>query len=106
VPVTVSNRWIQYIDKVIISIISIGGRPQQSRHLTAPSALSASFLQRTGCQGARERQGRFSFNVKGGVARLVTVKCLSEIEMQFLPDVTVPGEVARSPKQRSPENPI
>ena len=48
---------------------------------------------RPGCAGYKP--GRFSFNVKGGRCQACSGDGYNQIEMQFLPDVTVPCEVCK-----------
>ena len=87
---------VQHVDKLVrISQQPIGRTPRSN-----PGTYTGAFdLVRelfAGTPEARARgykKGRFSFNVKGGRCEACEGAGVKTVEMQFLPDVTVPCEV-------------
>ena len=76
---------LERIDKVVdIDQSPIGRTPIREMFATVPEARTRGY-----------RPGRFSFNVKGGRCEACGGGGYIQIEMQFLPDVTVPCEVCK-----------
>ena len=89
---------IEYIDKVINVDQSPIGRTPRSNPATYTGIFGAIRELFSTVPDARIRgygPGRFSFNVKGGRCEACRGEGYIEIEMQFLPDVTVPCEVCK-----------
>ncbi|MEL7561859.1 excinuclease ABC subunit UvrA [Dehalogenimonas sp. 4OHTPN] len=89
---------LEYIDKVIAIDQSPIGRTPRSNPATYTGAFTPIRDLFTTVPEARVRgynPGRFSFNIKGGRCETCRGEGYIEIEMQFLPDVTVPCEVCR-----------
>ena len=87
---------IEYIDKVINIDQSPIGRTPRSNPATYTGTFTAVRELFATVPEARLRgygPGRFSFNVKGGRCEACRGDGFIQIEMQFLPDVTVPCEV-------------
>ncbi|TFG44763.1 MAG: excinuclease ABC subunit A, partial [Dehalococcoidia bacterium] len=87
---------LEYIDKVIAIDQSPIGRTPRSNPATFTGAFTPIRDLFATVPEARVRgynAGRFSFNVKGGRCEACRGEGYIEIEMQFLPDVTVPCEV-------------
>ncbi|MGI2335484.1 MAG: excinuclease ABC subunit UvrA [Dehalogenimonas sp.] len=87
---------LEYIDKVIAIDQSPIGRTPRSNPATYTGAFTPIRDIFATVPEARVRgytSGRFSFNVKGGRCEACSGEGFIEIEMQFLPDVTVPCEV-------------
>jgi excinuclease ABC subunit A len=87
---------IEQIDKVINIDQSPIGRTPRSNPATYTSTFTPIREIFASVPGARMRgyaPGRFSFNVKGGRCEACHGEGYIQIEMQFLPDVTVPCEV-------------
>jgi excinuclease ABC subunit A len=87
---------IQHIDKVINIDQSPIGRTPRSNPATYTGTFGPVRELFATVPEARMRgygPGRFSFNVKGGRCEACRGEGFIEIEMQFLPDVTVPCEV-------------
>ena len=87
---------IEHIDKVVNIDQSPIGRTPRSNPTTYTGAFTPIRELFTTVPEARMRgyaPGRFSFNVKGGRCEACQGEGYNQIEMQFLPDVTVPCEV-------------
>jgi excinuclease ABC subunit A len=89
---------LEYIDKVINIDQSPIGRTPRSNPATYTGAFGPMRDLFATVPEARLRgygPGRFSFNVKGGRCEACGGDGYIQIEMQFLPDVTVPCEVCK-----------
>ena len=89
---------IENIDKVINIDQSPIGRTPRSNPATYTGAFTPirelfSNLPEAKVRGYKP--GRFSFNVKGGRCEACQGEGYNQIEMQFLPDVTVPCEICK-----------
>ncbi len=92
----VTGLW--HIDKVINIDQSPIGRTPRSNPATYTDCFTPMrglFAQMPEAKARGYHQGRFSFNVKGGRCESCSGAGYVQIEMQFLPDVTVPCEVCR-----------
>jgi len=88
----------EHIDKVINIDQSPIGRTPRSNPATYTGAFvhPGAFLRRSRKPGCEDTDPvDFPLTSKAGVARLATEKVFNEIEMQFLPDVTVPCEICK-----------
>jgi excinuclease ABC subunit A len=91
-------RGIDHIDKIVDIDQSPIGRTPRSNPATYTAAFTPIRELFAAVPDARTRgygPGRFSFNVKGGRCEACKGEGFIEIEMQFLPDVTVPCEVCQ-----------
>ncbi len=91
-------RGLQYIDKVVDIDQSPIGRTPRSNPATYTGLFTPVRDLFAASPEARTRgytAGRFSFNVKGGRCEACAGDGYIEIEMHFLPDVTVPCEVCK-----------
>ena len=89
---------IEHIDKVVNIDQSPIGRTPRSNPATYTGAFTPIRELFAAVPEARMRgypPGRFSFNVKGGRCEACQGEGYIQIEMQFLPDVTVPCEVCK-----------
>jgi len=89
---------IEYIDKVVNIDQSPIGRTPRSNPATYTGTFTIIRELFATVPEARMRgyaPGRFSFNVKGGRCEACGGEGFTQIEMQFLPDVTVPCEVCK-----------
>ncbi len=89
---------LEYIDKVINIDQSPIGRTPRSNPATYTGMFTPMRELFATVPEARVRgygPGRFSFNVKGGRCESCRGEGFIQIEMQFLPDVTVPCEVCK-----------
>jgi len=89
---------IEHIDKVVNIDQSPIGRTPRSNPATYTGAFTPIRELFATVPEARMRgykPGRFSFNVKGGRCEACGGEGYTHIEMQFLPDVTVPCEVCK-----------
>ncbi|MDD5702482.1 MAG: excinuclease ABC subunit UvrA [Dehalococcoidales bacterium] len=89
---------IEHIDKVINIDQSPIGRTPRSNPATYTGTFGPIRELFATVPESRMRgygPGRFSFNVKGGRCEACRGEGFNEIEMQFLPDVTVPCEVCK-----------
>ncbi|HJX12385.1 MAG TPA: excinuclease ABC subunit UvrA [Dehalococcoidales bacterium] len=89
---------VEHIDKVINIDQSPIGRTPRSNPATYTGTFTPIRELFATVPDARLRgygPGRFSFNVKGGRCEACRGEGYIEIEMQFLPDVTVPCEVCK-----------
>jgi len=88
----------EHIDKVVNIDQSPIGRTPRSNPATYTGTFTpirALFAQTTEARIRGYPPGRFSFNVKGGRCEACQGAGYVQIEMQFLPDVTVPCEVCK-----------
>lgn len=88
----------EYIDKVVNIDQSPIGRTPRSNPATYTGTFTPIREFFATVPEARMRgyaPGRFSFNVKGGRCEACGGEGFTQIEMQFLPDVTVPCEVCK-----------
>ncbi len=88
----------EYIDKVVNIDQSPIGRTPRSNPATYTATFTLIRELFAAVPEARMRgylQGRFSFNVKGGRCEACQGAGYVQIEMQFLPNVTVPCEICR-----------
>ena len=89
---------LDHIDKIVDVDQSPIGRTPRSNPATYTTAFTAMRDLFATVPEARMRgygPGRFSFNVKGGRCEACRGEGFINIEMQFLPDVTVPCEVCQ-----------
>ncbi len=89
---------VEYIDKVVNINQSPIGRTPRSNPATYTGTFTPIRELFATVPEARMRgytPGRFSFNVKGGRCEACRGDGFIQIEMQFLPDVTVPCEVCK-----------
>jgi len=89
---------VEYIDKVVNIDQSPIGRTPRSNPATYTGTFTPIRELFATIPEARMRgyaPGRFSFNVKGGRCEACRGEGFIQIEMQFLPDVTVPCEVCK-----------
>ena len=89
---------IEHIDKVVNIDQSPIGRTPRSNPATYTGTFTPIRELFTAIPEARARgykPGRFSFNVKGGRCEACQGEGYNQIEMQFLPDVTVPCEICK-----------
>jgi len=89
---------VEYIDKVVNIDQSPIGRTPRSNPATYTGTFTPVRELFATVPEARMRgyaPGRFSFNVKGGRCEACGGEGFIQIEMQFLPDVTVPCEVCQ-----------
>ncbi|HEX3014908.1 MAG TPA: excinuclease ABC subunit UvrA [Desulfobacteria bacterium] len=89
---------LEYLDKVVNIDQSPIGRTPRSNPATYTSVFDAIrelFSQTNEAKLRGYKQGRFSFNVKGGRCEACRGDGIIKIEMHFLPDVYVPCEVCK-----------
>ncbi len=89
---------LEHIDKVInIDQSPIGRTPRSNpaTYTTTFTAIRDLFAQVPEARMRGYTPGRFSFNVKGGRCEACQGQGYIQIEMQFLPNVTVPCEVCK-----------
>ena len=89
---------LEHVDKVVVIDQSAIGRTPRSNPATYTGLFTIVRELFATVPEARARgykPGRFSFNVKGGRCEGCRGDGYNQIEMQFLPDVTVPCEVCR-----------
>lgn len=91
-------RGLEYIDKVINIDQSPIGRTPRSNPATYTGVFDSIrelYSQTPEAKMRGYKQGRFSFNVKGGRCEACRGDGIIKIEMHFLPDVYVPCEVCK-----------
>tara|TARA_B110000438_G_scaffold94683_1_gene94115 strand:+ start:3125 stop:6133 length:3009 start_codon:yes stop_codon:yes gene_type:complete len=91
-----SIEGIENIDKIIVIDQSAIGRTPRSNPATYTglfTPIRELFAKMPEAMARGYKPGRFSFNVKGGRCEDCSGAGYKEIEMQFLPDVTIPCEI-------------
>ena len=91
-------RGLEHIDKIINIDQSPIGRTPRSNPATYTGVFDAIrelYSQTPEAKMRGYKQGRFSFNVKGGRCEACRGDGIIKIEMHFLPDVYVPCEVCK-----------
>jgi excinuclease ABC subunit A len=91
-----SITGLEHIDKVVNVDQSPIGRTPRSNPVTYTGTFTSIrelFAEAPDAKMRGYGPGRFSFNVKGGRCEACRGEGFTEIEMQFLPDVTVPCDV-------------
>lgn len=91
-------KGIEYVDKIINIDQSPIGRTPRSNPATYTGVFDAIrelYSQTPEAKMRGYKQGRFSFNVKGGRCEACRGDGIIKIEMHFLPDVYVPCEVCK-----------
>ena len=89
---------LEHVDKAVVIDQSPIGRTPRSNPATYTGLFTIArelFATVPEARARGYRPGRFSFNVKGGRCESCKGDGYNQIEMQFLPDVTVPCEVCR-----------
>ncbi|NEO27573.1 MAG: excinuclease ABC subunit UvrA, partial [Kamptonema sp. SIO4C4] len=89
---------VQSVDKVIVIDQSPIGRTPRSNPATYTGvfdSIRAIFAETVEAKARGYKQGRFSFNVKGGRCEACGGQGVNVIEMNFLPDVYVQCEVCK-----------
>jgi excinuclease ABC subunit A len=93
-----SMEGLEHVDKAVVIDQSPIGRTPRSNPATYTGLFTLARELFASVPEARARgykPGRFSFNVKGGRCEACSGDGYNQIEMQFLPDVTVPCEVCQ-----------
>ena len=91
-------QGIESIDKIIVIDQSPIGRTPRSNPATYTglfTPIRELFAKMPEAMSRGYKAGRFSFNVKGGRCEECSGAGYKEIEMQFLPDVTIPCEICK-----------
>ena len=89
---------LEHVDKAVVIDQSPIGRTPRSNPATYTGLFTIArelFAKVPEARARGYKPGRFSFNVKGGRCESCKGDGYNQIEMQFLPDVTVPCEVCR-----------
>ena len=97
-------RGLEHIDKIINIDQSPIGRTPRSNPATYTGVFDAIrelYSQTPEAKMRGYKQGRFSFNVKGGRCEACRGDGIIKIEMHFLPDVFVPCEVCHGRRYNS-----
>ena len=91
-------KGIEYLDKIINIDQSPIGRTPRSNPATYTGVfdiIREVFANTTEAKTRGYKNGRFSFNVKGGRCEACSGDGILKIEMHFLPDIYVPCEVCK-----------
>ncbi len=97
-------KGIEHLDKIINIDQSPIGRTPRSNPATYTSVFSnirELFASTSESKLRGYRDGRFSFNVKGGRCEACQGDGMIKIEMHFLPDIYVPCEVCKAKRYNS-----
>ncbi len=97
-------RGIEHLDKIINIDQSPIGRTPRSNSATYTGVFSdirELFASTSEAKLRGYRDGRFSFNVKGGRCESCQGDGMVKIEMHFLPDIYVPCEVCKAKRYNS-----
>ena len=97
-------KGVEHLDKIINIDQSPIGRTPRSNPATYTGVFSdirSLFASLTESKMRGYKEGRFSFNVKGGRCESCAGEGMVKIEMHFLPDVYVPCEVCKGSRYNS-----